>query len=143
MGGKGHEITGKEVSTISMDESKSQDFVVRMPESKPRGRPTQPRSRRISILVNKVAIPVSQITHNPAVPIMAYGLASISMTVTNKYCVSGPEWNMNFFLLALQVSLPFVSGSQLTIVTVRNLHINHPRLQIVWTDITTVSLLVY
>ena len=126
-----------------MDESKSQDFVVRMPESKSRGRPTEPRSRRISISVNKVAIPVSQITHNPAVSIMAYCLASISMTVTNKYCVSGPEWNMNFFLLAFQVSLPFVLESQLTIITVHNLHINHPRLQILWTDIISVSLLVY
>jgi hypothetical protein len=74
---------------------------------------------------------------------MAYCLASISMTVTNKYCVSGPEWNMNFFLLAFQVSLPFVLGSQLTIITVHNLHINHPRLQILWTDIISVSLLVY
>jgi len=74
---------------------------------------------------------------------MAYCLASISMTVTNKYCVSGPEWNMNFFLLAFQVSLPFVLESQLTIITVHNLHINHPRLQILWTDIISVSLLVY
>jgi GDP-mannose transporter len=31
-------------------------------------------------------------------------LASISMTVTNKYCVSGANWNLNFFYLAIQVS---------------------------------------
>jgi GDP-mannose transporter len=25
------------------------------------------------------------------------------MTVTNKYCVSGANWNLNFFYLAIQV----------------------------------------
>ena len=70
-----------------MDKPNGQDFIVRVPETKPRSRREEPASRRISISVNKVAIPVSQITHNPAVSIVAYCLASISMTVTNKYCV--------------------------------------------------------
>ncbi|RQM06477.1 hypothetical protein DH86_00002309 [Scytalidium sp. 3C] len=45
---------------------------------------------------------MSQITNNPAISILAYCLSSISMTVTNKYCVSGPNWNLNFFYLAVQ-----------------------------------------
>ena len=48
-------------------------------------------------------VPVSQITNNPALSVAAYCLASISMTVINKYCVSGTNWNMNFFFLAFQV----------------------------------------
>jgi GDP-mannose transporter len=36
---------------------------------------------------------------------LAYCLASISMTVTNKYCVSGANWNLNFFYLAIQVRI--------------------------------------
>lgn len=29
----------------------------------------------------------------------------MSMTLVNKYVVSGPEWNLNFFYLAVQVCL--------------------------------------
>ncbi|GAB5585289.1 GDP-mannose transporter into the lumen of the Golgi [Umbelopsis nana] len=37
-----------------------------------------------------------------ALPIISYCTASILMTVTNKYVVSGYDFNMNFFLLAIQ-----------------------------------------
>lgn len=46
---------------------------------------------------------LSNITNNPSISILAYCLASISMTVTNKYCVSGANWNLNFLYLAIQV----------------------------------------
>ncbi|KAI9275512.1 hypothetical protein BDA99DRAFT_495658 [Phascolomyces articulosus] len=39
-----------------------------------------------------------------ALPIGAYCIASILMTVTNKYVVSGYGFNMNFLLLTVQVS---------------------------------------
>ncbi|KAK4462482.1 putative GDP-mannose transporter [Cladorrhinum samala] len=39
---------------------------------------------------------------SPQASILAYCLASISMTVVNKYVVSGTEWNLNFFYLAVQ-----------------------------------------
>lgn len=45
------------------------------------------------------------ITQNPLVSIMAYCGSSILMTVTNKYVLSGTNFNLNFFLLAVQVSL--------------------------------------
>ncbi len=49
---------------------------------------------------------LSKIDNSPGVSILAYCLASISMTVVNKYVVSGSSWNLNFFYLAIQVSLP-------------------------------------
>ncbi|KAL0473715.1 GDP-mannose transporter [Neurospora intermedia] len=43
-----------------------------------------------------------KIDHSPGASIIAYCLSSISMTVVNKYVVSGSEWNLNFFYLAVQ-----------------------------------------
>lgn len=48
-----------------------------------------------------------KIDHSPGASILAYCLSSISMTVVNKYVVSGSEWNLNFFYLAVQVRQPF------------------------------------
>ncbi|KAK4177069.1 putative GDP-mannose transporter [Triangularia setosa] len=45
---------------------------------------------------------LDKLDHNPGASILAYCLASISMTVVNKYVVSGSEWNLNFFYLAIQ-----------------------------------------
>lgn len=58
-----------------------------------------PRSRTPSA-------PLSNLTNSPPLSILAYCLASISMTVINKFCVSGANWNMNFLYLAIQVYLP-------------------------------------
>lgn len=40
--------------------------------------------------------------NSPPVSIVAYCLASISMTVVNKYVVSGDAWNLHFLYLAIQ-----------------------------------------
>ncbi|KAK5009348.1 GDP-mannose transporter, partial [Elasticomyces elasticus] len=40
--------------------------------------------------------------NNPIFPILAYCGSSILMTVTNKYVLSGLNFNLNFFLLAVQ-----------------------------------------
>ena len=48
---------------------------------------------------------VGQLAHSPGASILAYCLASISMTVVNKYVVSGSSWNLNFFYLAIQVRM--------------------------------------
>jgi len=53
-----------------------------------------------------------KIDHSPGASIMAYCLSSISMTVVNKYVVSGTYWNLNFFYLAVQVC-SFVPSSPL------------------------------
>lgn len=47
-----------------------------------------------------------KLDHSPGASILAYCLSSISMTVVNKYVVSGSSWNLNFFYLAIQVRLP-------------------------------------
>ena len=50
------------------------------------------------------------ITENPTVSIFAYCGSSILMTVTNKYVLSGVDFNLNFFLLAVQVRLQGAGG---------------------------------
>lgn len=43
------------------------------------------------------------VADNPAFPIVSYCLSSILMTVTNKFVLSGVDFNLNFFLLCVQV----------------------------------------
>jgi GDP-mannose transporter len=45
----------------------------------------------------------SKLDNSPPLSILAYCLSSISMTIVNKYVVSGNFWNLNFFYLAVQV----------------------------------------
>jgi GDP-mannose transporter len=91
-----------------MDEKKNEDFAVKMPEHEMRSFNASPTQREAFLATKRGggSSPFSNITNNPPISILAYCLASISMTVTNKYCVSGPDWNLNFFYLAVQVSPP-------------------------------------
>ena len=57
-----------------------------------------------------VGVLIDKIDHSPGASIIAYCLASISMTVVNKYVVSGSSWNMMFFYLAVQVCLMMGAG---------------------------------
>lgn len=89
-----------------MSDKKSDDYAIRMPDSGYReekepfipARPSRHQSQQ------NLASSFSQIENSPPISILAYCLSSISMTVVNKYVVSGGEWNMNFFYLAVQVS---------------------------------------
>jgi len=45
---------------------------------------------------------VSKLDNSPMISILAYCASSISMTVVNKYVVSGQHWNVNFLYLAIQ-----------------------------------------
>lgn len=89
-----------------MSDKKNDDYVVRMPGIKEDGEndpfmarsatsPTRPTAPGL-------ANPLSKIDNNPAISVLAYCLSSISMTVVNKYVVSGSSWNLNFFYLAVQ-----------------------------------------
>ncbi|EXJ62597.1 GDP-mannose transporter 1 [Cladophialophora yegresii CBS 114405] len=40
--------------------------------------------------------------NNPVLPVVSYCASSILMTVANKYILSFPDYNLNFFLLAVQ-----------------------------------------
>jgi GDP-mannose transporter len=46
---------------------------------------------------------LSQFENSVGASVLAYCFSSISMTVVNKYVVSGSSWNLNFLYLAIQV----------------------------------------
>jgi GDP-mannose transporter len=91
-----------------MDTKKNDDHVIRMPESGFDGgekdgfiaKPSQRRSYTHG--ANGLAQSVSKLDNNPSLSVLAYCLSSISMTVVNKYVVSGTFWNLNFFYLGIQ-----------------------------------------
>jgi GDP-mannose transporter len=95
-----------------MDSKKNEDYAIKIPEEhEMRNFSSSPSQREPFISRTNSGkpggiggiVPVSNITNSPPISILAYCLASISMTVTNKYCVSGANWNLNFFYLAIQV----------------------------------------
>jgi GDP-mannose transporter len=80
-----------------MADDKKHDEYIEMPAVKefrapsPTVRPTQRASTSPAI------------TETPLFAILAYCGSSILMTTTNKYVLSGVDFNLNFFLLAIQV----------------------------------------
>jgi GDP-mannose transporter len=79
------------------DDKKSDDYRVDIPSSARSSRAPSPVMRASS---QKNA---GSITENPVAAILGYCGSSILMTVTNKYVLSGVDFNLNFFLLAVQV----------------------------------------
>jgi hypothetical protein len=90
-----------------MADKKNEDYTVKTPEHEMRTFNASPSPHRDASGRGKGLLPLTNITNSPPISILAYCLASISMTVTNKYCVSGADWNLNFFYLAIQVSLQY------------------------------------
>jgi GDP-mannose transporter len=43
------------------------------------------------------------VANQPLIAVLSYCVSSIMMTVTNKYVLSGLDYNLNFFLLCVQV----------------------------------------
>ncbi|KAH6975889.1 hypothetical protein BGZ61DRAFT_497861 [Ilyonectria robusta] len=87
-----------------MADKKNEDYVVRMGENA-FGKEKDPFMGRRP--ANRKTIPIgnqglSQLDNSAPISITAYCLSSISMTVVNKYVVSGTFWNLNFFYLAVQ-----------------------------------------
>ena len=64
--------------------------------------PKRNPSRAVSPNPAKMA---AGLQNHPSMPILAYYGSSILMTVTNKYVLSGLDFNLNFFLLLVQVRL--------------------------------------
>jgi GDP-mannose transporter len=52
----------------------------------------------------------AQWSNNPILPVLAYCGSSILMTVMNKYVLSGLDFNLNFFLLLVQVCLRYLGA---------------------------------
>ncbi|KAF2676726.1 UDP-galactose transporter [Lentithecium fluviatile CBS 122367] len=77
------------------DDKKSDDYKIDMPAGKEFRAPSPvPRPAH----TNKL----HSVTENPILSIFAYCGSSILMTTTNKYVLSGVDYNLNFFLLAVQ-----------------------------------------
>ncbi|KAF2841501.1 golgi GDP-mannose transporter-like protein [Patellaria atrata CBS 101060] len=67
---------------------------------------------------------------SPIIPILAYCGSSILMTVTNKYVLAGRDFNLNFFLLAVQSVVCVVAiqtCKQLGIITFRDFNANEAK----------------
>jgi GDP-mannose transporter len=77
------------------DEKKRDDYVLEMTEKSQNFEPAP---------IPRTPPPSTSFANNPAAPILAYCGSSILMTVTNKYVLSGLDFNLNFFLLTVQVS---------------------------------------
>lgn len=63
-------------------------------------KPTPHHRARIDSGIGSI---LSQLENNLGAAVLAYCFSSISMTVVNKYVVSGSSWNLNFLYLAIQV----------------------------------------
>ncbi|KAK4539792.1 GDP-mannose transporter [Oleoguttula mirabilis] len=74
--------------------------------------------------------PATSATSSPVVSIMCYCGSSILMTVTNKYVLSGTNFNLNFFLLCVQsvvCILAIQTGKTSGIITYRDFHTDEAR----------------
>lgn len=86
-------------------DKKSDDFAIRMPDLQEEKDPflARTQSHRPAAHPPALVARLAEAQNNPGLSILAYCFSSISMTVVNKYCVSGKNWNLNLFYLAIQV----------------------------------------
>lgn len=98
-----------------MDEKKTEDFVVRMPDERygekdafmpSKSSSMSRRSHNHNAAPAAITQSISRLDNNPSISVAAYCLSSISMTVVNKFVVSGSYWNLTIFYLAVQVPHP-------------------------------------
>lgn len=95
-----HPLTPPSIPAMSDD--KKRDYAVELGDRQPNGhydappRPPPPTMQQSPVAIAKVA-------DNPLISILTYCGSSILMTVANKYVVSGTNFNLNFFLLFIQV----------------------------------------
>ena len=83
-----------------MADEKKRDFTIELGDKQPSGRfEAAPRPPPPSAHSNSMAA----VANNPLISILTYCGSSILMTVANKYVVSGTNFNLNFFLLFVQV----------------------------------------
>ncbi|KAF2738530.1 UDP-galactose transporter [Polyplosphaeria fusca] len=78
------------------DEKKSDDYKIDMSGEK------GAFNRAPSPIMRSPSHKGNAITENPMLSILSYCVSSILMTTTNKYVLSGVDFNLNFFLLAVQ-----------------------------------------
>lgn len=89
-----------------MSNKKNEDIISRMDEKdfgEREGFLQQPAPHHQARINSGIGSILSQFENNPSAAVLAYCFSSISMTVVNKYVVSGSSWNLNFLYLAIQV----------------------------------------
>jgi hypothetical protein len=94
------------------DDKKRDDYAIDMPQSKESSFRVPSPSMRSS-----APRPLAAVTENPMLAVLGYCGSSILMTVTNKYVLSGVDYNLNFLLLCVQVGFPVLSATSRTNIT--------------------------
>jgi len=95
-----------------MSDKKNEDYAIRMSDVDARNAYEKDpflASRPSPIAAHRnrgLGVSMSKLDNSPGLSILAYCISSISMTIVNKYVVSGDEWNLYFFYLAVQVRHP-------------------------------------
>jgi len=83
----------------SDDDNKKRDYTIELGDRQPNGTfDAAPKPQQM-------ASSAPALSNNPPMSILAYCGSSILMTVTNKYVLNS-SFNLNFFLLAVQVGSP-------------------------------------
>lgn len=82
------------------DGKKRDDYTIELADRQPNGHfDAQPRPPPPTAMQSSTA----SLGNNSVISILCYCGSSILMTVTNKYVLSGTGFNLNFFLLCVQV----------------------------------------
>lgn len=122
--------------SIMADNKKNDDFVANMPDNGI-GDGDKENDSLVGRGAGTDAIPpppagfLAKMENSGPFSIMAYCASSISMTVVNKYVVSGTSWNLTFFYLAIQVrSCPSVASCAHLTCPVHRLHRRHHSMQV-------------
>ena len=84
------------------DDKRRDEYEMELGEKNPKTFERQPSPLRYT----PPAAPSSGLANHPALPVVSYCASSILMTVTNKYVLSNDGFNLNFFLLTVQVKYP-------------------------------------
>ena len=86
--------------SMSTEEKKRDDFTLDIDDSE------SSSSHRLLSPVRTMSSPrpsAQSVTNSPMAAILSYCVSSILMTCTNKYILGGLDYNLNFFLLCVQV----------------------------------------
>ena len=90
--------------TPVMSDEKKRDFAIELGDKQSNGHYDN-RSRSRTPAMQQQSASMRTVVDNPLISILTYCGSSILMTVANKYVVSGTNFNLNFFLLAVQVCI--------------------------------------
>lgn len=89
-----------------MSDEKKRDFAIELGDKRSDGHYDAPSRSRTPAMQQQSAA-MKSVVDSPLISILTYCGSSILMTVANKYVVSGHNFNLNFFLLAVQVYTNF------------------------------------